>query len=98
MRKRIEKYVKHIKIKSELLSKFWGRDMHLGAHVLLPEGFDEHPNVKYPLAIMHGHFPYDFGGFRMEPPDPELEATYSTRFGIDGYIFALESMLKSIKN
>ncbi len=78
-------YIKHIKIKSELLSKFWGRDMYLGAHVLLPEGFDEHPNVKYPLAIMHGHFPYDFGGFRVDPPDPNLKAEYSERFQIDGY-------------
>ncbi|MEO1385531.1 MAG: hypothetical protein AAFV78_20105, partial [Bacteroidota bacterium] len=56
------KYIKHIKIKSKLLSDFWGRDMYLGAHVLLPEGWDTHPNVKYPLAIMHGHFPNDFGG------------------------------------
>lgn len=79
------KYIKHIKIKSELLSKFWGRDMYLGAHVLLPEGFDEHPEVKYPLAIMHGHFPYDFGGFRTTPPDPNLKPTYSARFGINGY-------------
>ncbi len=79
------KYIKHIKIKSELLSKFWGRDMYLGAHVLLPEGFAEHPDVKYPLAIMHGHFPYDFGGFRTDPPDPNLKPTFSPRFGIDGY-------------
>lgn len=79
------KYIKHIQIKSELLSDFWGRDMHLGAHVLLPEGFDEHPKVKYPLAIMHGHFPADFGGFRVEPPDPNLECEYSTRFKVDCY-------------
>ncbi len=79
------KYIKHIKIKSELLSKFWGRDMYLGAHILLPEGFDEHPEVKYPLAIMHGHFPYDFGGFRETPPDPNLKPTFSARFGMDGY-------------
>ena len=26
-------YVKHVTIKSELLSEFWGRDMYLGAHV-----------------------------------------------------------------
>jgi hypothetical protein len=32
------KYIKHIKIQSERLTKFWGRPMHLGAHVLLPEG------------------------------------------------------------
>jgi len=79
------KYVKHVKIKSELLSKFWGRDMYLGAHVLLPEGFDKHPNVKYPLAIMHGHFPADFGGFRVDPPDPNLEPEYSKRFKLEGY-------------
>lgn len=79
------KYVKHIKLKSELLSEFWGRDMYLGAHVLLPEGWDTHPDVKYPLAIMHGHFPSDFGGFRTTPPDPDLEPEYSERFDVDGY-------------
>jgi hypothetical protein len=79
------KYIKHIKIKSKLLSDFWGRDMHLGAHVLLPEGWETHPNVKYPLAIMHGHFPSDFGGFRTIPPDPNLKPEYSERFNIEGY-------------
>ena len=79
------KYVKHIKIKSKLLSDFWGRDMYLGAHVLLPEGWESHPNVKYPLAIMHGHFPSDFGGFRTTPPDPNLKPEYSERFDVDGY-------------
>lgn len=79
------KYVKHIKMKSEMLSKFWGRDIILGAHVLLPEGFDEHPDVKYPLAIMHGHFPDDFGGWRTTPPDADLVEDYSERFKIKGY-------------
>ena len=79
------KYIKHIKIKSELLSKFWGRDMFLGAHVLLPEGFEEHPNAKYPLAIMHGHFPSDFGGFREEPVDTTQPCEYSSRFNVDCY-------------
>ncbi|MEL6942105.1 MAG: alpha/beta hydrolase-fold protein, partial [Bacteroidota bacterium] len=79
------KYIKHIKIKSEMLSKFWGRDMYLGAHVLLPEGFEEHPDVKYPLAIMHGHFPKDFDGFRTTPPDPNLKPDYSERFKLEGY-------------
>lgn len=79
------KYIKHIKIKSKLLSEFWGRDMYLGAHILLPEGFDEHPDVKYPLAIMHGHFPADFGGFRAEPVDESIPCEYSARFGVDCY-------------
>ncbi|MDH4071688.1 MAG: hypothetical protein OEV41_01140 [Gammaproteobacteria bacterium] len=66
-------FVKHIRIRSELLSEFWGRDMYLGAHVLLPAGFDEHPEARYPLAIWHGHFPADFAGFSAEPPDADLE-------------------------
>ncbi len=79
------KYVKHVKIQSELLTEFWGRPMHLGAHVLLPEGFDEHPEARYPLAVFHGHFPSDFGGFRTEPPDPNIECVYSARFDVECY-------------
>lgn len=80
------KYIKHIKIQSELLTEFWGKPMYLGAHVLLPEGFEEHPNAKYPLMIYHGHFPTDFGGFRTDPPDPNMDTTdYSGRFSIYGY-------------
>ncbi len=79
------KYIKHIKIQSEMLTKFWGRPMHLGACVLLPEGFDEHPEARYPLIINHGHFPRTFGGFREEPPDPDLKPVYSERFRTEGY-------------
>ena len=78
-------YIKHIKIQSELLSEFWGRPMHLGAHVLLPKDFEQHPEAQYPLMIFHGHFPSDFGGFRTEPPDPDLEPDYSERFRVEGY-------------
>ena len=78
-------WIKHIKIKSELLSEFWGRDMYLGAHVLLPKGFDEHPEAKYPLMIFHGHFPSNFGGFRTRPPDPNLSPDFSARFNVEGY-------------
>lgn len=79
------RYIKHVKMKSELLSKFWGRPIELGAHVLLPAGFDDHPEARYPLVINHGHFPYDFAGFREEPPDPNLEPDYNERFQWKGY-------------
>jgi hypothetical protein len=79
------KYIKHEKIRSERLSKFWGRDMYLGAHVLLPEGFDSHPDARYPLAIFHGHFPSTISGFREEPPEPNLKPEYSERFRLEGY-------------
>jgi hypothetical protein len=79
------KYVRHERIQSKLLTEFWGRPMFLGACLLLPEGFDEHPNARYPLVIMHGHFPRTFGGFRTEPPDPDLKPDYSDRFHLEGY-------------
>ncbi|HVS15674.1 MAG TPA: hypothetical protein VMV46_17255 [Thermoanaerobaculia bacterium] len=78
-------YVRHVEIRSELLSEFWGRDMHLGAHVLVPHGFDQHPEARYPLMVFHGHFPAEFGGFRTEPPDPDLACEYSQRFQVDCY-------------
>ena len=70
-------FIKHVRIRSERLSEFWGRDMYLGAHVLLPAGFDEHPEAKYPLAVFHGHFPEDFQGFRTQPPEENLECEQS---------------------
>ena len=70
-------FIKHVQMRSDLLSDFWGRDMYLSAHVLLPAGFDEHAEARYPLAVFHGHFPADFQGFRAEPPDEDLECQQS---------------------
>jgi len=79
------KYIRHIKIQSKLLTEFWGRPMFLGAHILLPEGWDTHPSVKYPLAIYHGHFPSDFGGWRTTPPEENLKPDTNARFNVIGY-------------
>lgn len=80
------KYIKHIKIQSKLLTEFWGRPMYLGAHVLLPEGFDEHPEARYPLCIFHGHFSTDFFGFSETPPPADMDTSdYNERFKIYGY-------------
>jgi hypothetical protein len=58
-------YVKHIKFKSELLSKFWGRPIYLGAIVLLPRDYDR-TTIRYPINYIQGHFsleaPYRFDG------------------------------------
>lgn len=79
------RYVKHERIQSPLLTEFWGRPMYLGAHVLLPEGFDSHPNARYPLVVNHGHFPYTIGNWREEPPDANLPCQYAERFRLDCY-------------
>ncbi len=79
------KYIRHIRIESQVLSKFWGRPMYLSAIVLVPEGFDEHPKARFPLMIFHDHFVNDFDNFRTTPPDPDLKPDYSDRFHISGY-------------
>ncbi len=50
------KWVKHIHLKSELLSRFWGRPVELGAVLLLPDGWEEHPKAHYPLVVLQDHF------------------------------------------
>jgi Putative esterase len=49
-------WVKHIKIQSELLTRFWGRPMYLGAVVLLPRDYQSKPDAQYPVIYQQGHF------------------------------------------
>ncbi len=79
------KYIRHLRIQSELLTKFWGRPMYLSAIVLVPEEFDEHPDARYPEMVFEGHFPDGFEDFRTIPPDPNLKPDYSYRFHLAGY-------------
>ena len=83
--KKETQYVKYVRIRSEKLSTFWGRDMFLAAWVLLPEGFDSHPQARYPLVINHGHFPSSLSGWRETPPDAGLAPDFSERFQLAGY-------------
>jgi hypothetical protein len=79
-------YIRHIRIQSALLSKFWGRPMYLSAIVLVPEGFDAHPQAHFPLIISHDHFVSDLDNdFRTTPPDSNLQSEYSDRFHLEGY-------------
>ncbi|MFZ9905638.1 MAG: hypothetical protein ACO3GE_09575 [Steroidobacteraceae bacterium] len=78
-------WVKYLRIRSERLSAFWGRDVFLGAFVTLPAGFHERPQARYPLVIQHGHFPAAPSNWRETPPDPNLAPDYNARFGLQGY-------------
>ena len=79
------KYIRHIRIQSTLLTKFWGRPVDLSAIVLVPEGYDSHPRAHYPLIVFHDHFVTGFNDFRETPPDPDLKPDYSERFHLAGY-------------
>ncbi|MDH4273256.1 MAG: alpha/beta hydrolase-fold protein [Candidatus Aminicenantes bacterium] len=62
-------WVKRIKFQSKILTEFWGQPIYLGATILLPKGYDDHPDVTYPVNYDQGHFslrsPH---GFRPEEP------------------------------
>ncbi|MGI9103399.1 MAG: alpha/beta hydrolase [Terriglobales bacterium] len=49
-------YVKRVKFESKLLTRWWGHPMFLGAAVLLPKGYNEHPNRRYPVIYLQDHF------------------------------------------
>jgi hypothetical protein len=48
--------VKRIKIQSQVLTKWWGQPMFLGATILLPKDYARHPDVLYPVNYIQGHF------------------------------------------
>ncbi|MDB5022887.1 MAG: hypothetical protein JWP78_642 [Mucilaginibacter sp.] len=50
------KWVKHIKIQSNKLTRFWGHPIYIGATILLPKGYDENPDKYYPTVYQQGHF------------------------------------------
>ena len=84
------KYIKHIRIQSPRLTEFWGRPMYLGAVILLPEGFEEHPEARYPLMVYQGHFSRKFDalvGFREEPPASGETSENAKRPGVWGEYF-----------
>ena len=65
------KWLKYLKFRSEKLSRFYGRDIYLGAWVLLPDGFDDHPTAHYPLIVYQDHFSATMRpAFSATPPPP----------------------------
>ena len=62
------KYVHRVKLQSKLLTAFWGRPMYLGAMVVTPDGFQEHPERRYPVVYYQNHYTATFSGFQTEPP------------------------------
>jgi hypothetical protein len=62
-------WVKRVKFQSKMLSEFWGHPIYLGATLLLPKGYEQNANRKYPVIYIQGHFglgaPF---GFTTQPP------------------------------
>jgi hypothetical protein len=56
--------VKFIKLRSELLGKFFGRPMYLRAGLILPRDFDKDKDRKYPLRVHIGGYGTRFTAVR----------------------------------
>ncbi len=85
------KWVKHVRIQSDLLTKFWGQPIYLGATVLLPKGYDEHAKTHYPVIYEQDHFsraaPFGFSTDSQAVP-PALQAMltdYNRQTGFEVY-------------
>lgn len=66
--------LKHVKIRSNALSDWWGRDSYVGANVLLPAGYDaSDTSTRYPVIYSQSHWPggeIDGAGSFYYPSDP----------------------------
>ena len=80
------KWLKFMRFRSEKLSRFWGRDMFLGAWILLPDGFDEHPDAKYPLVVYQDHYHAGIGPVAFVITQPDLKMPGARRLA-NGYKF-----------
>jgi hypothetical protein len=67
--------LKHIKIRSEKLSAFWGRDMYVGANIVLPAGYDANDtSTRYPVIYSQGHWAGGNGPLRYSTSKPFRDA------------------------
>lgn len=54
-------WIRRVRIRSDMLSEFWGRPIHVHATVLLPRGYDDDPDARYPAIYTFGHsVPFGF--------------------------------------
>jgi Putative esterase len=67
-----DQWVKHVRIQSRLLTQFWGHPIFINVTVLLPKGYEDHPNVYYPTIFTMTHHPAPF----MFTTDPRSQARW----------------------
>ncbi|HIM52163.1 MAG TPA: esterase [Acidobacteria bacterium] len=71
-----EEYLRFIKIRSDLLTQFHGRPIYIRAGVILPPGFEQEPERRYPLRVHIGGYGsrYTRVGSMMRPGSPFRDA------------------------
>ena len=79
------KWVKRFKMESELLTKFWGHPIFIGATVLLPRSYAENTKRYYPVIFLQNHFsldaPFSFSTVRPDHKGRDLFQDMRQRAG-----------------
>lgn len=78
-------WLKHIRMQSQILTKFWGQPVYFGATVLLPKDYDSHPDVHFPTVYVFEHrVPFSFS----TDPKTQSQAARAQAAGLQtGYDF-----------
>lgn len=81
------RWVKHVELKSDTLSRFWGRPVQIHAKVLLPRGYRENSARRYPVVFTLGHdVPFSFTSDSAGLEDVgEVDPESGLRTGYDFY-------------
>ena len=67
--------LKYVKIRSDVLSDFWNRDMYIGANILLPSSYNaSDTTTRYPVIYNQGHWPANVGAYRYDPTSDDQRA------------------------
>jgi hypothetical protein len=80
-------WLKHVRVQSQMLTRFWGRPIYIHAHVLLPKGYAEHPDRYYPsvYSLGHGRTPFGFSTTPSSRPRGDINPVTGTESGYDFY-------------
>ena len=70
-------FVKFVKLKSELLSKFHERPIYLRAGIILPKDFASQPSRKFPLRVHIGGYGSRFTTVQRMLQNPDFKSAWS---------------------
>jgi hypothetical protein len=81
-------WIKHVTVKSQKLTEFWGHPIYIHATVLLPKGYEDHPESYYPSIYTLGHIRGPFFFTTIPPKEEEGRPVVNPVTGLEnGYEF-----------
>jgi hypothetical protein len=79
-------WVKHVRMQSQKLTAFWGRPTYIHATVLLPKGYADHPNSRYPVVFPMIHdVPFSFSTEKASERETARMKAIGLQTGYDFY-------------